>query len=262
VKRPIGLFDSGLGGLSVLIEIRKLLPNESLLYVADSKYCPYGEKDEEFLRRRAGIIGEFLLEEGCKAIVVACNTATAASVGMMRQRFKVPVVAVEPAVKPAAARTRSGVVGVLATRTTLQSEAYAQLLIRHAAGIEVLGADCPDWVAAVERGETGGSAAESLVAERVQPLLARGADTLVLGCTHFPFLRSAIEAAAGAQVTVLDTGEAVARQLQRRLGDLHLIEDAANLPSHRFVTSAPSAHTESFLRAVWPDLADIETFPR
>jgi glutamate racemase len=260
VNRPVGIFDSGLGGLSVVGPIRKLLPGESLLYVADSKHCPYGDKDEHFLRDRAAAIGDFLVDQGCKAIVVACNTASVASVGMMRERFKVPVVAVEPAVKPAAALTRSGVVGVLATRATLRSEQYAQLLARHAATLQVIGEACPGWVEAVERGELDSPATAAMVAERVDALLARGVDTLVLGCTHFPFLRPHVERAAGRAVTILDTGEPVARQLQRRLDAAGLLGEAAGPVRHRFLASNVTPHIEGFVRRVWPDIAGIESF--
>jgi glutamate racemase len=260
MSRPIGIFDSGLGGLSVVEPIRSLLPYESLIYVADSKHCPYGDKPEQFLRDRAIAIGDFLVGQGCKAIVVACNTASAASVGMMRERFKLPVVAVEPAVKPAAALTRSGVIGVLATRTTLHSEQYALLLARYAATLEVVGEVCPGWVEAVERGELDTTETAAMVAQRVHSLIARGVDTLVLGCTHFPFLREQVERAAGPEVTILDTGGAVARQLQRRLGEKGLLGGRADSVQHRFLTSNRTDELEAFVRRVWPDIGPIEPF--
>jgi len=259
MKRPIGIFDSGLGGLSVVADIRRQLPHESLIYVADSRHCPYGEKSEDFVRARAEAIGDFLVGEGCKAIIVACNTATAAAVAMLRSRFELPVVAVEPALKPAAAMTRSGVIGVLATRSTLQSPAYARLLAGHARHHHVIGESCPEWVDAVERGAVEDPATAALVAARVQPLLARGADVLVLGCTHFPFLRPHIVRCAGDSVTILETGPAVARRLRARLSEAQLVADAAT-PRHRFLSSQPTRHGETFARSVLTELELVESF--
>jgi glutamate racemase len=258
---PIGIFDSGLGGLSVVGAIRGLLPNESLLYVADSAHCPYGEKDDDLLRQRAQLISEFLLEQGCKAIVIACNTATLATVAMLRQRIAVPVVGIEPAVKPGAARTRSGVIGVLATAGTLRSEQFAELCKRHATALTILGEACPGWVEAVEQASLDGPEIDALVARHIHPLLAGGADTLVLGCTHYAFLRAHIERIAGPNVSVLEPSDPVARQLRRRLE----IDDMLNLAEvvtsrHRFFTTGEPALVEPFVRRVWPEIVQIEKF--
>jgi glutamate racemase len=258
---PIGVFDSGLGGLSVVASIRSLLPDESLLYVADSAHCPYGDKDAEVLRERALAIAEFLLDQGCKGIVVACNTATMATIAMLRERVAVPVVGIEPAVKPAAAISRSGVIGVLATATTLRSEPYAELCARHASKLTILSEACPGWVEAVEQTLPDGPEIDALVERHIHPLLAGGADTLVLGCTHFEFLRAHIERLAGPTVRVVDTGEAVARQLRRRLeqhGILNLSGGATI--QHRFFTSGETAVVEAFVGRVWPAIRRIERF--
>jgi glutamate racemase len=251
---------AGLGGLSVVGPIRHLLPHESLVYVADSAHCPYGEKPAEFLRERAAAICEFLIGEGCKAIVVACNTATVATVGPLRKRYAVPVVGLEPAVKPAAIATRSGVIGVLATSHTLQSEQYGLLLERYARKLKVLGEPCPGWVDLVEQGQLDGPLTEALVERHVRPLLAGGADTLVLGCTHYPFLRPVIERLAGAAVTILDTGEPVARQLRRRLAETGRLADTSSGTRHRFLTSGEPGTAEAFVRRAWPDIDVLETF--
>jgi glutamate racemase len=258
---PIGVFDSGLGGLSVVASIRSLLPDESLIYVADSANCPYGDKDAEVHRERALAIAEFLLEHGCKAIVVACNTATLTTVDMLRKRFAMPVVGIEPAVKPAAAATRSGVIGVLATAATLRSEKFAELCERHASTLTVLSEACPGWVEAVEKGLHDSHETEALVELHLRPLLAAGADTLVLGCTHYAFLRAQIESIAGPSVSVIDTGEPVARQLRRRLEEQGIL----NLPGcaknqHRFFTSGEVVAAEPFVRRVWSEIALIERF--
>ena len=217
MPRPIGVFDSGVGGISVLHEIRRLLPAADLVYVADSGHCPYGSKSEAEIRMRSRAITEFLVEsQHAEAIVVACNTATAAAIKALRETFaNVPIVGMEPALKPAAAATRSGVVGVLATGATLGGERFAGLAARFSDGIELLTQACPGLVEQVERGDLEGPQTHQLLREYVDPLLARGADTLVLGCTHYPFLRPVLRELVGPAVTILDTGAAVARQLAR-----------------------------------------------
>lgn len=216
---PIGVFDSGVGGLSVLREIRTLLPSADLVYVADSGYCPYGGRSYEEIRERADAIADVLIGLGATAIVVACNTATAAAIDHLRSRIdQVPIIGMEPALKPAVAATRSGVVGVLATGATLGGERFAGLAERFSDGIELLTQACPGLVEQVEAGDLAGPATRDLVRRYVTPLSARGADTLVLGCTHYPFLRPLIQEVAGPRVTVIDTGAAVARQTARVLG--------------------------------------------
>ena len=217
-QAPIGVFDSGVGGLSVLREIRQLLPNETLLYVADSGHVPYGEKSPEYIRERCVLITEHLLAHGAKALVLACNTATAAAAAELRERYPdLPIVGMEPAVKPAAAATRSGVVGVLATTGTLKSAKFAALLDRFANDVRVITQPCPGLVECIEEGELQAPATRELLRGYVTPLLAEGCDTLILGCTHYPFLRPLLSELVPASVTLIDTGAAVARQLQRLL---------------------------------------------
>lgn len=214
---PIGVFDSGVGGLSVLRELRALLPAEHFLYYADSAHCPYGGKPAAAIQTRAVAITEELLAAGAKLIVVACNTATIAAVEHLRANYPLPFVGMEPAVKPACALTRSGVVGVLATGAALGGEKFHQLVAQHAAGVRVITQPCPGLVECVEAGDLDGPRAEALVARYVEPLRAAGADVLVLGCTHYPFLRPLIQRLAGVPVQLLDTGAAVARQTRRLL---------------------------------------------
>ncbi len=214
---PIGVFDSDVGGLSVSREIRSALPHEDLLYVADAGAAPYGDRPVEFIVARARLMVEFLLQLRVKAVVVACNTATAVAVQTLRSHYSIAIIAMEPAVKPAARLTESDVIGVLATSQTLASERYARLTGRFGGDVEILSQACPEFVALVENAELSGAQAEALIARYVTPLVARGADTLVLGCTHFPFLRAAIQTVAGPHVRVIDPATAVARELQRRL---------------------------------------------
>src|SRR5512135_3634561 len=213
----IGVFDSGVGGLSVLRHIRRTLPDERLIYVADSGHVPYGDKSPEYIEQRSLALTRFLVEQGADAIVIACNTATAAAAAALRSRFSIPIVAMEPAVKPAVAATRSGVVGVLATIGTLESARFAALLERYAGEVESITQGCPGLVEQVELGELHSARTRELVERYTAPLLRRGADTLILGCTHYPFLAPLIREVVGEGVALIDTGAAVARQLQRRI---------------------------------------------
>jgi glutamate racemase len=215
--RAIGVFDSGVGGLSVLHHIRQTLPDERLIYVADSGHVPYGDKSSAYIEQRSLALARFLVEQGADAIVIACNTATAAAAATLRSRFAIPIVGMEPAVKPAAAATKSGVVGVLATTGTLESARFAALLERYGEEVEIVTQGCPGLVEQVERGDLAGPDTRALIERYTAPLLARGADTLILGCTHYPFLAALIREVVGPEVILIDTGEAVARQLQRRI---------------------------------------------
>lgn len=252
--RPIGIFDSGIGGLSVAAAIRELLPDEPLLYVGDSAHVPYGGHDDVFIRTRAETLADFLIDRDSKAIVIACNTATAAAAARLRERFEIPVVGMEPAVKPAAAATRSGIVGVLATAGTLASARFAGLLDRFGDGVEVLTEPCPDLVDLVERGVLTGEEAQHRVSAHVEPLVGSGADTLILGCTHFPFLRRLIERAAGPDIRVIDTGTAVARQLRRQLADDELADGRCG--ELQLFTSGDPARFTAVARRLWKDAPD------
>ncbi|MFZ6045281.1 glutamate racemase [Pseudomonas sp. CR3202] len=258
---PVGVFDSGVGGLSVLREIRALLPRESLLYVADSGHVPYGEKSADFIRERSHRIAEFFIERGAKALVLACNTATAAAVADLRDRYpQLPIVGMEPAVKPAAAATRSGVVGVLATTGTLKSAKFAALLDRFASDVRVITQPCPGLVERIEAGDLMGSDTRRLLAGYVEPLLAQGCDTLILGCTHYPFLRPLLQQLVSASVSLIDTGAAVARQLQRLLDADGLLAEGRAEPC-RFWSSGDPAAMQEILPTLWGDSARVDRFP-
>lgn len=237
---PIGVFDSGIGGWSVLREIRRELPRESLLYLADSGYAPYGGHSNQYIAARAHAVAGFLIEAGAKALVVACNTATSAAAAALRARFDVPIVAMEPAVKPAAAQTRSGVIGVLATERTIDGEQLARLRDRYGRNVTILSQACPGLVEHVEAGDFHGPDARRLVDRYVRPLLAQGADVLVLGCTHYPLLRTLIEEAARG-VAIIDPAPAVARELRRRLDEACLLSHASAAPPPRVYTTGPVA---------------------
>lgn len=224
INAPVAVFDSGVGGLSVLSEIRQQLPNESLIYLGDCGHTPYGEKTPEFIIERCLTIAGFFREQGAKALVVACNTATAAGVAQVRQRYPDwPVVGMEPAVKPAAEATRSGVVGVLATTGTLRSARFAALLDRFASDVRVVTQPCPGLVELIETGDLVSPAVHQLLWRYVEPLLEAGCDTIILGCTHYPFLKPLLRQMIPDSVRLIDTGAAVARQLQRVLARLELL---------------------------------------
>lgn len=214
--RPIGIFDSGLGGLSVLRQVRRQLPAESILYFADQGRLPYGPRPVEEIRRFAEQIARFLLEHDAKVIVVACNTASAAALAHLRQTFPhVPFVGMEPAVKPAAEQTQNRTVGVIATQATCQSEVFASVVDRFAKGVTVIPRACPGLVTQVEAGEFDSPTTFHLLHDYIDPMVEAGIDSLVLGCTHFAFLIPAIESILGPGVRVIDPAPAVARQIGR-----------------------------------------------
>ncbi|WP_209726116.1 glutamate racemase [Duganella sp. 1411] len=247
-EAPIGVFDSGVGGLSVLRHIRAQLPNEHLMYFADSGHAPYGDKTEQFVVERALAVTAFLLEHGAKALVVACNTATVAAIKAVRARYPdLPVVGVEPGLKPAVAATRNGKVGVLATARTLKGEKFLQLReqISAASKTEFLLQPAVGLVDLIELGDLEAPAIGAMLERYIAPLLDQGADTLVLGCTHYPFVKAGIERVlrdhARAEVALIDTGDAVARQLVRLLeaaGLLRAPDGAAAEPTLRGYTTA------------------------
>ena len=250
-RNAIGIFDSGVGGLSVFREVRKRLPDEDLLYVADSGHAPYGDRSGEFIRARSETIVEFFLDQGTKAIVIACNTASAVAVQALRSRFPVAIVAIEPAVKPAIGITRSGVIGILATRQTVESEKLARLMNQFGTGVRILVQPCPGLAELVERGELSGAATEALVSQYVTPLIEQGADTIVLGCTHYPFLAETIRKIAGPEVNVLDPAAAVARQLHHRLETAQLLSSKPKVGTERFWTSGDPARVRSVIAQLW-----------
>ncbi|ESS69436.1 glutamate racemase MurI [Methyloglobulus morosus KoM1] len=250
-KYPIGVFDSGVGGLSVLREIHQLLPQEDLIYVADSAHVPYGDKSKEFILERSTTIFEFFLSQKVKAIVVACNTATAAAVKELRGIYHLPMVAMEPAVKPAAEKTQTGIVGVLATSRTINSNNFQILFARFADQALIIPQACPGLVDQVEQGDLDSVETRALVAQYVQPLLEQNADVLVLGCTHYPFLKPVIQEIAGVHVQVIDSGAAIARRLHHLLGHHGLLSDGHQIGSVQFYSSAENGIADQVISGLW-----------
>jgi glutamate racemase len=246
---PIGVFDSGVGGLSVLRALRARLPAETFAYVADSGHAPYGDRSPEFVERRVTEIARFLTGRKAKAMVIACNTASVMVAAKLRNMHVVPIVAMEPAIKPAALATRSKVVLVLATASTIRSEAVARLCSAHAKGIRILLQACPGLADRVERAEFGSTATRRLLREYILPGLAEGADTIVLGCTHYAFLATEIAAIAGPLVTIVEPSDAIARQLARVLPTA-APSSRPGATTTRFYTSGPAVQLSSFLAAI------------
>lgn len=240
---PIGVFDSGVGGLSVLRAIRRLIPNEDLIYLADQTHVPYGSRSLDEVRRFSEAISHYFLEtHSVKQVVVACNTASAAALHHLRDTFPdMPFVGMEPAVKPAAENTLSGVVGVLATPATFQGELYASVVERFANGVSVLQHDCPGLVAEIEAGRIDGPVVRGILQEALGPMLEQGLDTVVLGCTHYPFVIPVIQQVVGSEVQVIDPAPAVARQAARLLGDRGLRSSQDDPGSLRCLTTGEPA---------------------
>ncbi len=258
---PIGVFDSGVGGLSVLREIRRELPHEDLLYVADSGHAPYGDKSAQLIKARAIAIVKFLVSQHAKAIVVACNTATGVAIETLRAKFPVPIIAMEPAVKPAAAHTQSRVIGVLATSGTLVSNNFAKLQARFGADVNILVQACPGLVEQVESGDLSGDKTRALIEQYVLPLLAQKADTIVLGCTHYPFLAPLIQEIAGPTVAIIDPAAAIARELRRRLASANLLSIENRAGTERFWTSAAPDKTRQVISQLWQMDVEVRSLP-
>jgi glutamate racemase len=248
---PIGLFDSGVGGLSIMKEVRRLLPREDLIYVADSQYCPYGEKRPEEIKERSAVITRFLQAEGAKLVVVACNTASVAALEFLRAQFPFPLVGVEPAVKQAALHSRNKKVGVLATGVTLTGERFTSLVERFGGDLTVINQACPGLVEKVEAGEIDSRETKALLEQYLEPLQAEGVDVVVLGCTHYPFLKPIVRQLVAPGVQVLDTGEPVARQVSRVLTEHNLLAPAGQRGREWFYTSGDPARVGPVVGKLW-----------
>ena len=241
----IGIFDSGLGGISVWRALHDALPCESLIYLGDGARCPYGSRSEEEVRQFTEEAVERLLAEGCKMIVLACNTATAVAIKGLREKYPtVPFVGLEPAVKPAALTTKSGVIGVLATERSLQGDHFRRNEEKYGSEITILKAVGEGFVEAVERNEEHTPETEQLVRRAVEPLVEAGADKIVLGCTHYPFLREVIARVAGDGVEIIDSSEAVARRVGTLLDEGEIRADEGAKAEYRFLTFADEAYAE------------------
>ena len=243
---PIGVYDSGFGGLSVWRELRRALPCESMIYLGDGKNCPYGSLPAESIRMLAETAVRDLIGRGCKMVVVACNTATAAAISHLREVFQsIPIVGLEPAVKPACKMTKSRVVGVIATERSLQGEKFLSTLERYGQGVEVIKAVGRGWVEAVEQNQEHTEQCREMVSAVVEPIIKRGADVIVLGCTHYPFLKDVIcEVVGEREVAVIDSGAAVEKRVESLLDEYDLRAEDSNEARYEFVSYADEQYCE------------------
>lgn len=263
-SQPIGAFDSGVGGLSVLRALRAQLPAEDILYFADQAHVPYGPRGLDEVRGFSEAIARYLIAEGAKLIVIPCNTASAAALKPLRQLYpELPIVGMEPAVKPAAEHTESGVVGVLATPTTFEGELYASVVERFAQGVTVLQDACPGLVEEIEAGRANGPEARRILEAALQPMLAWGMDTVVLGCTHYPFAFDTIRDIVGPAVRLVDPAPAVARRVESLLAERALAATGeagvtSERGSTRYVTSGDPAALQQRVRELLAEDAVVE----
>jgi glutamate racemase len=237
-EQPIGIFDSGSGGLTIWNEIHKILPNENMIYLADSKNSPYGEKTKEEIVALSFKNTEYLIDKGCKLVVVACNTASTNAVAELRAHFKIPFIRIQPAIKPAALQTKTKTIGILATRGTLTSELFYENTKQFAQGVEVVEQVGEGIVTLIEAGKLNSPEMSSLLEGYLFPMLEKGIDHLVLGCTHYPLLIPKISALIGHKISILDSGEAVARQTRNILIQENLINTGSVPGYQKFYSNA------------------------
>lgn len=251
--RPIGIFDSGVGGTSIWKELYRLLPSEDTIYLADSKNAPYGEKSRAEILQRSIRNTECLLGKGCKLIVVACNTATTNAIAHLRSHYKVPFIGIEPAIKPAALNSKSGTVGVLATKGTLSSDLFHSTAKLHAGGITLVEQEGRGLVPLIEAGKEHAPETRALLEEILRPMIQAGIDHLVLGCTHYPYLMPLLKELLPEGVKIIDCGEAVARQTLKILQQHELLAPEGKKSRHEFYTNADVAILESFVGHIQAD---------
>jgi glutamate racemase len=256
-EAPIGIFDSGLGGLSICKEIVKILPHESIIYLADSSNAPYGEKTKDEIIRLSIKNAELLIALGCKAIVVACNTATTNAISTLRATFPVPFIGIEPATKAAALKTKTGKIGVLATRGTLKSDLFISTSNKFRGHIDIIEVQGYDLVRLIEEGAL--DATIPLLKKYLLPMVNEGVDIIVLGCTHYPFLIPIIKEIVPSHISIVDAGEAVARQTLNVLKDAQLLNSATYAGRKIFYTNNQLVLFDYFINQI--DLeADIVSF--
>lgn len=255
-KQAIGIFDSGVGGLAVAQAVHQLLPSEDLLYIADSGFMPYGSKTQDEIRGRCHAIVDYMAAQGAKAVVVACNTATMAAIGSLRAQYSLPIIGVEPGVKPALQQSKSGIIGVLATPSTIASQSFQRLCRQQAEDLgRIVFQPCPELAATIEALHLDGEHTEALLRRYCEPLLSQGVDVLVLGCTHYAFIAPLLRRILPQGVSLITTEQAVALQLQRRL--------APSCPTGkeqgrvRLLTSGDSQRFSAQLQVLWPSVSTL-----
>ena len=256
---PIGIFDSGIGGLSIAQNIKKQLPTESLIYIADNLHAPYGEKSDEFISERVIALGEYLASQPVKAIVVACNTATVTAIKTLREKLAIPIIGVEPAIKPAALNSQNKKVGVLVTQATASNQRLHELIHTYASGADVFIQPCPGLVELIEMQGNNQQAINTLLNDFLSPLLIEQIDTLVLGCTHYPLVKSVISEKVGDLVQIIDTAAPVTAQLKRKLSEKDLLAGTeGNKKGDIFYTTSCNQALSTTLQQLWLQPVDVK----
>lgn len=250
LTHAIGIFDSGVGGLSIAKCISENLPNEQLLYIADSAYAPYGDISVASIEQRVNAIADWLITQKVKALVVACNTATVNVIEQLRNRLTIPIIGVEPAIKPAAKLSKQNKVALLVTQSTANNKRFLALVEKHKQSSEVFIQACPGLVELVEAGEIHSTACQQLLESYITPLISQGVDTLVLGCTHYPFLRQQINDITRDKIAIMETAQPVTEQLKRRLSEHYLLADKKAVP-HQFFTTNSCPTQQQIFSDLW-----------
>ena len=249
----IGVFDSGVGGLSITKCIAAQLPHENIIYIADSLHAPYGEKSVDFIIQRVNAIAKLLIAKGVKAIVIACNTATVNAIEQLRAQVNIPIIGVEPAIKPAAKQSISKKIAILATQATSGNQRFKDLIDLHHNGAQVLIQPCPGLVEFIEQGKQHSPACNALLRQYIEPLVNQGIDTLVLGCTHYPFVQHQISVIAGPQVSIIETAAPVTLQLSKKLAEMDLTANSSQQGQTQFFSSLVTKQQEQIFSQLWQE---------
>lgn len=259
-QQPIGIFDSGVGGLSIAKEISRQLPHEHLLYVADSLHAPYGNKSVLCIEQRVNTIARQLITQNIKALVIACNTATVNAIEQLRQQISIPVIGVEPAIKPAANYSRQKKVGILVTQSTANNPRFLALVERFSSGVTVFIQPCPGLVELIEQGQHLSEQCHLLLASYLAPLQAQQVDTLVLGCTHYPFVKTVIETIVGDQMHIMETAKPVTAELTRQLHRHNIAASDRQNGQSRFFSTQYSIEQQQLFSSLWQSNILLENF--
>ncbi|WP_232300017.1 glutamate racemase [Colwellia sp. MT41] len=247
----IGVFDSGVGGLSIAKCIAQQLPHENIIYIADSRHAPYGEKSVDFIIQRVNTMAKLLLAKGVKALVIACNTATVNAIEQLRAQVNIPIIGVEPAIKPAAKQSISKKIAILATQATSENQRFKDLIDRHHNGAQIFIQPCPGLVEFIEQGQQHSPACNALLRQYIEPLVKQGIDTLVLGCTHYPFIQQQISVIAGQQVNIIETAAPVTQQLMKKLAENNLTAGKTQQGQTQFFSSLATKEQEQIFSQLW-----------
>jgi glutamate racemase len=258
---PIAIFDSGVGGLSIAQCINHRLPNENLLYVADTLHAPYGDKTAEFIQQRVNEIAYWFIERNAKAIVVACNTATVNAIDQLRKNISIPVIGVEPAIKPAVNLSKNKKVAILVTKATAENQRFLTLVAQYSHNSEVIIQPCPGLVEVIEQDKKNSPECELLLSKYLQPLLDKGVDTIVLGCTHYPLVKGIINKICGENVIIMETALPVTEQLQRQLALHNLINPSDKIGTTRFYSSKHSDMQQALFTHIWQQSLQLNSYP-